>query len=209
MKVIAAIAVATMLTAASSAAEDAAQTTVAVADQSAAQAGATNYVSDLVGTLSELAATPQGAEREAGLAAVLRDRIATRRMQRYILSPKYRREASEAQLASYDELFEDYIVAEWAGQIDSLVTRTIDVREAVEVKPGDIVVRSKILNARGSERASVDWRVLDIDGEMKLVDVMINGASFNVDRRAQISALIANQGFDALLAHMEESIGVS
>ncbi len=166
------------------------------------------FVRALVTDLADLAETSASAasDRETGMQAILSGGIDVDRMRRFVLSSDNRSGASEAEIARYDELFGNYIIAVFADQIDDLVSRRIEVREVVTVKDGDFVVRSNIVSRTGADKADVDWRVLDRDGKLRLVDVMVNGSSFNVERRAQFTALIEKDGFAALLKHMEDQL---
>ncbi len=168
----------------------------------------TEFVDRLVSNLKNLAASSEDGDeaRKAGFRAVLARDLETRRMQRFLLSAEQRRSASAEDLAAYDSLFADYITAAYADSIDELVSRTVTITDVVERRPGDFIVRSKLFAADGEERAGIDWRVLQIDGAPLLVDVMVDGLSFNVERRAQFTAIIQKDGFAALIAHMNEQI---
>ncbi len=181
-----------------------ADTQVAAQTSGAVDPGAfvTSLVEDLSGLARDSAANAEA--RLEGMGELISRSIAADRMKRFVLSSRHRDTASEAQLARYNEIFEAYISADMASNIDDLVSRRLEVSEVVTRRPGDYVVRSKLYSSSGRESASVDWRVFDEDGDVRLVDVMVDGVSFNVERRAQFSALVNNEGFDALLAHMEE-----
>lgn len=182
-----------------------AQETTAPSDQ---QAVASQFVEQLVNKLRTLAeAGNADEERLEGLSAVLTQDMAVGRLQNFLLSREQREGLSAEEVAEYDAIFPRYIAAAYAGSIDQLVSRKIDVRQVIERRPGDFVVRSKLLTSKGEERASLDWRVLDQRGKKQLVDVMVDGLSFNVERRAQFTAILNRDGFGALMAHMKEVAG--
>jgi len=168
------------------------------------------FVGGLVDTLRALATSSDDGddERKAGFRDVLVKDMEIRRMQRFLLSSEQRKSASEDDLTAYNQLFPDYIAAAYADSIDELVSRTVKINDVVERRPGDFIVRSKLYADDGDERAGIDWRVLEVDGEPRLVDVMVDGLSFNIERRAQFTAIIQKDGFGALLDHMNEQIEV-
>ena len=169
---------------------------------------ASAFVEQLVDKLRTLAMADTGDdERLESLSAVLTEDMAVRRLQNFLLSREQRSALSEEEVAKYDALFAKYIASAYAGSIDQLVSRQIDIRQVVERRPGDFIVRSKLLTDKGEERAALDWRLLERGGKLQLVDVMIDGLSFNVERRAQFTAILNKDGFGALLAHMEEVAG--
>ena len=86
------------------------------------------------------------------------------------------------------------------------MSRSIEINDVVVRRPGDFIVRSKLFGDDGEERAGIDWRVLEVGGDLRLVDVMVDGLSFNVERRAQFTSIIQKDGFDALIQHMRDQI---
>lgn len=187
-----------------------AQTDVSVAADAAAAGEAEEipadaFVSDLVDKLRVIASRSDlDNTKTEDLRLVLAEDIATKRLQFFLLSKKQRADLSEDEVAQYDKVFHKYITSAFAASIDDLVTREVKVNDVLERRPGDFVVRSKLFSDDGKERASLDWRVLESNGNKQLVDVMIDGLSFNVERRAQFTSILNNDGFDALIAHMSE-----
>lgn len=166
------------------------------------------FVADLVDKLRVLAADNAGdASRVESLRDVLAEDMATRRLQRFLLSKGQREALSQAELAAYDDVFPRYISSAFAGSIDQLVSRTIKVNDVVERRPGDFIVRSKLYSDDGAERAGLDWRILETGGRKQLVDVSVDGLSFSVERRAQFTAILTKDGFPALIGHMKEVAG--
>ncbi|MEM0984652.1 MAG: ABC transporter substrate-binding protein [Pseudomonadota bacterium] len=147
--------------------------------------------------------------RRIRLSAYLSEHLSVERMSRFVLSQSIRQSADPVNVETYDAKFEAYITAVFGEQLDQLVTRRIEIDTVMTRKPGDFIVRSVLFDDRGRERAKVDWRVLDDDGQLRLVDVIVEGISVSIERRAQFSALVSNQGFDALLDHMQDTINGS
>ncbi|MEO1476084.1 MAG: ABC transporter substrate-binding protein [Pseudomonadota bacterium] len=187
-----------------------AQPTEAFAASAEANTGGApaEFVVTLVDDLKSLAASSGDgdAARNEGFRQVLSEDMAIRRMKAFLLSRKLREEASDEHMTAYDTLFNNYITAAYASEIDELVSRTLKITDVVVRRPGDYIVRSKLFNDDGEERAGVDWRVLDVSDDLRLVDVMVDGLSFNVERRAQFTSIIQKDGFDALIDHMQGQI---
>lgn len=148
--------------------------------------------------------TGDEAVRSQALRTYLTSILSLSRMNRFVLSRDSRKAADPADLEAYDSLFEDYISAVFSDQIDDLVRRDIRIDEVITRRPGDFIVRSTLFDKSGDERARIDWRAIEDDDMLRLVDVMVEGLSVNVERRAQFSAIVKNDGFPALLDHMRE-----
>lgn len=166
------------------------------------------FVMSLVDDFKTLAqsSTVGDAARREGFRSVLSADMAISRMKRFLLSSQQRKSATEEHVSEYNALFNDYITAAYASEIDELVSRVIKIEDVVTRRPGDFIVRSKLYNDDGAERAGIDWRVLTVDDDLRLVDVMVDGLSFNVERRAQFTSIIQKDGFDALISHMQDQI---
>ena len=176
-----------------------------VSEEESPQADA--FVSDLVSRLRIIASRDDADTAKAeDLRLVLAEDIATRRLQYFLLSKKQRANLTEEQIALYDDLFPRYITSAFAASIDDLVSRTVKVNDVFERRTGDFIVRSKLFSDDGQERASLDWRVLESKSGKQLADVMIDGLSFNVERRAQFTAILKKGGFEALISHMNEVV---
>ena len=52
----------------------------------------------------------------------------------------------------------------------------------------------------------MDLRVRDTDGRMKIVDVIIGGASLAVTRRDEFGSIIQRQGLDGLISDLRSRV---
>lgn len=166
------------------------------------------FVESLVSELRGLAeAREEG--REVDLKEVFARELDVDRMQRQLLSRASLKKATRDQFRVYRDLFPTYIATVYAESINELVSRTIKIDSFRERRAdsGDYIVRSRLYDDKGKERARIDWRVMTSDGELRLVDVLVEGQSVNVERRAQFTSMVDRGGFDILLAHMREQLG--
>jgi len=108
-----------------------------------------------------------------------------------------------AQISTYNELFPDYISAAFAAQIGGLAEREINVTQSKARGSRDVIVRSELVNKAGIKKASIDWRIRDINGQPRLLDVLVERSSPLVTKRQEFSSLAKREGVDALLAHMK------
>jgi len=63
-------------------------------------------------------------------------------------------------------------------------------------------VRSKVLPSSG-ENLDVDWRVRDRDGQLMIIDLIIEGASLVVSQRSEFAAVIERNKFEGLLVELK------
>jgi len=133
----------------------------------------------------------------------LKSRLASDSIGKFLFKGVPEELPTSAQIATYNDLFPDYIAAAFASQIGGLAERQINVTQSKARGTRDVIVRSELVNSAGLKKASIDWRIRDIDGQPRLLDVLVERSSPLVSKRQEFSSLVKREGVDALLAHME------
>ncbi len=120
-----------------------------------------------------------------------------------IVLGRYWRVATPEQKAEYVSLFEDYVINTYANRLNSYAGQTLRITGANPISDNETMVNSMIEQPKG-EPVKVDWRVLDRGGELKIVDVLVEGVSMAISQRSEFGAVIANNGGDveALLVRL-------
>ncbi len=109
---------------------------------------------------------------------------------------------TSAQKETYNQLFPNYIAAAFAAQIGELADRQINIVESRARGDDEVIVRSELVNDAGVKKASIDWRIRDINGQPRLLDVLVERSSPLVTKRQEFSSLAEREGVEALLEHM-------
>lgn len=123
----------------------------------------------------------------------------------FVLGKHWRR-ASPDQREAYLKLFEESIVFTYTNQFDEYSGQTFEVTGNTEADRFTMV-KSKIVNPANPEASVlVDWRLIEDNGNFKIVDVVIEGISMGITQRNEYSAVIDSNGgkIDSLLVKMEE-----
>jgi phospholipid transport system substrate-binding protein len=125
---------------------------------------------------------------------------------RFVLG-RYWRTATDPQKSEFLKLFEDMIVktynnrfTEYKGE-QFLVTGTRPDGDSA-------MVTTNVAQPNGRQAIKVDWRVLKPKGELKIVDVVIEGVSMSVTQQQEFGSVIQRNGgqIDGLLATMRERV---
>lgn len=111
---------------------------------------------------------------------------------RFVLG-RYWRMANTQEREEYINLFEDVVVKTYASQFDDYHNETLKVVGAFEGKDGGITVQSKVIRP-SNQPLSVDWKVYNIKGEYRVLDIIVNGVSMSISQRSEYAALIRQQG---------------
>ena len=137
------------------------------------------------------------ADREVTLAAVLREGVAVDLIGRFALG-RHWRAATPAERGTYQELFRTYVVKTYAGYLNGLTDTSFTVVQAVPVGERDVLVTTEIDRPDGGQ-VQAGWRVRNIDGNYKVIDVVFQGVSLATAQRQEFSAVVGHRGVAGLL----------
>jgi len=144
--------------------------------------------------------------RRERVAATLRRTIDIEGTGRFILG-RYVRQASPAELAEYNRLFDDIIVRNLSARFGEYRGVRFSLGRSQQRTEEDALVNT-IVERPNSPAFSLDWRVSEINGQPKVVDVIAEGTSLRLTTRSEYSAVIQRNGgrVAALLDAMRNQI---
>ena len=145
---------------------------------------------EVLGGTRDLAAIAQ-AERIDEIAAV--DRITN-----FVLG-RYRRTAEPETLDDFRTVFRTFARNVYEQELSNYAGQTLDVTGSVTRSEDDFVVRSKVTGGNG-EPTKVNWRIQEMDGELKVLDAQVGGIWLAQTQRDQITSVIGNAGGDVSAA---------
>lgn len=173
---------------------------------SEAEAVVLKLVDDMWAILSDGAADESA--RVSALADTIETGTNTRLLGRLALGHGWR-QLSEEQQERYLQSFPGFITATLAGQMlaasEGVGDRLDDhfqLTGSEEAGDRDAVVHTEITTPQ-AKALGVDWRFRDREGELTLIDVVIDGVSLLITKRNEFSAIIEQQSVEELLAEME------
>jgi len=102
--------------------------------------------------------------------------------------------------------FSRFTVANFAGRFDGFSGQSFRTLGVEPATFGTVLVRTH-LDEPGDEGVALDYRLRPVDGSWRIVDIYLNGTVSELAlRRSEYSALIQREGFQALLAKLDERI---
>lgn len=121
---------------------------------------------------------------------------------------RYWRTASEGQRKEFLTLFEDAMVRTYATRFADYAGQQFKVVSGRAEADNLALVVSQLLPAPGTsgQPIKIEWRVLKPAGEMKVVDLIIEGVSMAVNQQQEYAAVIQRGGgeVDALLTALRD-----
>jgi phospholipid transport system substrate-binding protein len=116
----------------------------------------------------------------------------------------YWKDASEAQRKEYMVLFEDMIVQTYTSRFEDYSGQTLEVDGSIAASARDFIVSSQVV--QDGPPINLEWRVRNKDGDLRIIDVVVEGVSMSVTQRSDFAAVIQHGGgkIDALLSSLRE-----
>lgn len=160
-------------------------------------------------TWTLLARQDLGLEQRRGeLAELIEARTDVALLSRLVLG-RYWRELTDDQKVEYQRLFRVVIIRNLAGKLDryaknsnGAIDQHFQIHGSQLAGRGDVLVHSKILPSSG-ETLDVDWRLRDRDGQLMIIDLIVEDVSLLVSQRSEFAAVIERSKFEGLLAELQ------
>ena len=102
---------------------------------------------------------------------------------------KHSRRLSEDEQARFTAAFENFLVGTFENQKNKLKNARVDVIGSVDRNEKDSVVETRVTQ-KGEDPTIVRWRVMERNGEWRVVDVEVLGLWLAIEQRAQIAAIL-------------------
>ena len=138
------------------------------------------------------------AEREAAFGSILRQGFDLNLIGRFVLGKHWRRATPEQQ-ADYLAVFSDFVIKTYARRLGGFSGQSFTItgtQHSGEKK--DVMVATRIDRPSGPPIGAT-WRVREIEGELRIIDVVIEGVSMAVTQRQEFSSVTQRGGIEGLV----------
>lgn len=146
------------------------------------------------------------AVRRQRVAAILRQAVDVEGVGRFVLG-RWWRVASPAEQQQYMQLFEETLIRNLSARFGEYQGVRFSLGRSQQRTEDDALVNT-IIERPNSPAFSLDWRVSDVNGQPRVVDVIAEGTSLRLTQRSEYSAVISRNGgqVSALLDAMRRQI---
>ncbi|WP_340691767.1 ABC transporter substrate-binding protein [Hyphomonas sp.] len=135
----------------------------------------------IAGTATQISNTQTGA-------GPLTEAVDIQAIARFTLG-KHSRRLSDDEQARFTAAFEAFLVSTFENQKNKLKNAKVDVIGSVDRNEKDSVVETRVTQ-KGEDPTIVRWRVMERNGEWRVVDVEVLGLWLAIEQRAQIAAIL-------------------
>lgn len=102
---------------------------------------------------------------------------------------KHARQISDEEHKRFTAAFDTFIANTFDKHNDDFINAKVEVLGSVDRSPTDSIVETRVTPA-SKEPMTVRWRVMERDGEWRVVDVEVLGLWLAIEQRAQIAAIL-------------------
>ena len=157
----------------------------------------------LVGAINANAPVAQRREQVAG---ILRRAVDIEGVGRFILG-RFWRSAAPAEQQEYTRLFEETLIHNLASRFGEYQGVKFTLGRAQANTEEDVMV-STTIERPNTAAFTLDWRVADIGGQPRIIDMIAEGTSLRLTQRSEYASVIQrnNGQVAALLAAMRQQI---
>ena len=127
-------------------------------------------------------------QRRDKVASILRTAIDIEGTGRFILG-RYVRQASPAELQDYLKLFDEIIIRNLSARFGEYRGVKFSLGRSQQRTEEDALV-STLIERPNSPSFTLDWRVAEINGQPRVVDVIAEGTSLRLTTRSEYAAVI-------------------
>lgn len=171
------------------------------------QEGALAFMHSLGNQIEQALSTTQGSssvQQDLHVRTLLQKNLDLRLIGRYVIGEAWK-EASPAQKNEYERLFRDWLLRTYARELRSSAGQTIKVLSANAIGKRDVLVATKFYRVT---RAPIiaKWRVREANGNFKVLDVVVHGASFAATQRSEFKGILKRRGINGLLATLRMKV---
>ena len=131
-------------------------------------------------------------QRRDRVASILRSAIDIEGTGRFILG-RYVRQASPAELQDYLKLFDEIIIRNLSARFGEYRGVKFSLGRSQQRTEEDALV-STLVERPNTAPFTLDWRVAEINGQPRVVDVIAEGTSLRLTTRSEYSAVIQRNG---------------
>ena len=143
--------------------------------------------------------------RELEFQNLLYDGFALNLIGRFVVGGQWRKMTAEQQ-GDYQQLFKLWILKTYSVRLGGYSGQSFSILKVVEVGKTDRYVRTLITQPKGGESVRCDWRVRLIEGQYKIVDIVVEGVSMVLTQRQEFSAVVKRHGVDGLIETMRARV---
>lgn len=112
------------------------------------------------------------------------------------------RSASPEQQHEYQQLFATWVLDSYSRRLGAYKGETFNILGSQSIADTDALVDTEIRRPDGAP-LKAGWRVREIGGQLKIIDVVVEGVSMALTQRQEFASVVQRQGLDGLINELK------
>lgn len=168
---------------------------------------AVSFIQDLSSKAINVLRDPNKTEedREAIFRGMLKNGFDMKFIGRFVLGINWAR-ATDQQRDEYQDLFNEYVLKTYSARLGGFTNEEFKVTGSQPAGKKDVMVHSEITRKGDGQPITADWRVRLVDGQPKVIDVVVEGVSMSISQRQEFTSVVQSKGMDGLLEMLRARI---
>lgn len=154
-------------------------------------------------TLTILSPATPKKDRVNKMIPLLQNNIASSLVGRATMGVNYRLLKGDL-ITQYNAVFPEWVSLNVATKLGGINLKSFTVQDMVIGKK-DVTVRSIVVDGKGT-KVTADWRVREIKGSLKIIDLKLQGISMIVTQRSEFAAAIKSRGIKEFIQGLSDSV---
>jgi len=113
---------------------------------------------------------------------------------------------SEKQILEFVEIFKIFFSKNISNKLKDYSDQNVIITGSKKISDNYVLVNSKIISNKDKQEIIVDWRVFLVNNNLIIRDLVVEGLSLARTQREEFASIIANKGYDNLIASLKEYI---
>lgn len=117
---------------------------------------------------------------------------------------RYWRDLSPDEQSEFRDVFPRFVVRIYLPHVAKYNRDHLRILGSRARGERDVIVKSQVRGDKGSEWLDTDWRIRTIEGELRVLDIVVAGVSLILVQRQEFEAVIRRDGFGRLVERLRE-----
>ena len=115
------------------------------------------------------------------------------------------RSASPEQQQQYQQLFSTWVLNSYSRRLGAYKGETFNIMGSQPIADTDALVETEIRRPDGAP-LKAGWRVRETSGQLKIIDVVVEGVSMALTQRQEFASVMQRQGLDGLIQELRTRV---
>lgn len=142
-------------------------------------------------------------EKQKKIENLFSDKVDIDFIAKFVLGPSWRTATPEQQQA-YVAAYKPFILKNYSGRLTKYSGQTYTLKGARG--EGDVVYVTMLIVDPQGENVSLDYRLRDVAGSLKIVDITVEGVSLLNTQRSEFKSVVNSKGIDGLIEALKTQV---